>query len=216
MVNSSHSYSASNSLSVDGVMVGSDIAPPYAFSVTLPINANGATLSAIAVDTNDSSAPATDVPATLTADPRTTVVGRVVDVQGNPTADAQVDLMIIEDFDGITGGDGRFTIPNVRSLQTSQAFVTATLDGQERRGRSMPVEPARGSTTAYGGHLSRLRDLDRRWRWCILERPCQLVGQHAARCDRQRLNSGGRDGYPRCGRYGNQYSRQRWRADAVG
>ena len=133
---------------VNGQVVFTDTTSPYEFSVVAPVGTASLTLRATAVDLGGNVGTASDVLVTVIPDPGTTVVGRVVDRDGNPAAGATVNLLT---FTAVTDGTGRFSITGVPTAQ-GPVIVTAvtTIDGKIARGRSAAVPPVPEGTTDVG------------------------------------------------------------------
>ncbi len=141
---------ASVSVVVDGVVVATDTTAPYQFSATAPIDATSLIIGATAVDLAGNTGVAPNVQVTVTVNPLTTVIGRVL-MRGEavqPVAGAQVQAL---GQTGTTGADGTFSIGGVRTFRAAM-LVNATLStgGVVLIGVSAPTPPVRGGTTDVG------------------------------------------------------------------
>jgi hypothetical protein len=141
---------ASVTLTANGQVVDTLTTPPYTFNFQVPVGASTVTLGAFAVDLAGDIGKALPVQLNIIPDPGTTVVGRVVDVSGNPLARAAVST-----FGGrssITGSDGSFSITQVPTVLGNIA-VTATFvqsDGSILKGISAATAPVTLGTTQVG------------------------------------------------------------------
>jgi len=132
---------ASVSLTLKGQVIGTQTSPPYQFNFQVPVGVSTVTLGAFAVDLAGDVGRALPVQLNVIPDPGTTVVGKVVDVAGNPVAGATVST-----FGGrsaVTGVDGSFSITQVPTV-LGNIVVTATftdVDGTFRKGDSAPTPP---------------------------------------------------------------------------
>jgi protocatechuate 3,4-dioxygenase beta subunit len=132
----------------DGVLVAVDNGAPYAVTYTVALGATSLTVAAEASDNLGRSTTATRT-VTVTADPRTTVVGTVVDQSGQPVAGATV--RAFAEWSGQTAADGTFSLPGV---VTARGDITvsaeAMIGGRRYVGASSPAGPVPGGTTAVG------------------------------------------------------------------
>lgn len=141
---------ASVSLVLNGALIGTDTSAPYEFSVTVPIAVSAFTLEATALDFGDNLGTTAPVTLNVIADPLTTVVGRVVDRNGNGLAGVLVST--VGDHSSVSQSNGAFSIAGV---PTTQASVSAsarlvTGGGVELHGTSAAVSVVRGGTTDVG------------------------------------------------------------------
>lgn len=134
---------------VDGNVVSTDTTAPYQFTLNVPVGITSLTLGATASDPGGNLGTAQDVVVNVIPDPLTTVVGRVVDLEGNPLSGAAVTCVGVT---GTTGSDGTFSIPGVPTAQgTIQCTFTFTgTDGKTLRGASAIVPPVIGGITDMG------------------------------------------------------------------
>jgi hypothetical protein len=135
---------------VNGQVAFSTTVAPYQYSFNLPTGVNSVTIGARAVDLGNNIGNAPNVVLNLIPDPLTLVTGLVTDVANSPIAGASVTapggLM------GITGTNGRFSIPSVPTV-LGNIFVTATFtpSGQPTEtGTSASVAPVLGGVTDVG------------------------------------------------------------------
>ncbi len=133
---------------VDGVVAFTDTSAPYQFSVKAPAGVSSLTLSANAVDLGANVGVSTDVRVNVIPDPLTTVIGRVVDKEGQAVGGATVSVAA---HTGVTDPDGRFTITGVPTLQPVLVVsASLTRDTTILTGLSTPAAPVRGATTDVG------------------------------------------------------------------
>ena len=159
-------------LFVDGVQTATAKFSPYSFTFTVPTGVSSVTLSAQAVDVAGGIGTAADVVLNVVPDPLTTVVGKVVDVGGNPVGGAAVTVRLgslgsslrqaasAPSFtlgpSGTTLPDGTFSIPGAPTVQGDIAVVaTATIGGQAVTGTSGTVKPVSGGLTDVGTAVQR-------------------------------------------------------------
>lgn len=137
-------------LLVNGTNVSTDTAAPYQFTVTVPAGVSSLTLGATANDLGGNSGIAQNVTVNVIPDPLTTVIGTVVDPNGNPLAGATVKLA--DGRSGVTGADGSFSFANVPTvaafIQVTATF--ATPGGTILSGKSNAIPPVRAGTTDVG------------------------------------------------------------------
>ena len=138
---------AAVSFSATGQQPFVDTSEPYEYAFTAS-DLGPVIISASATDLGNNTTSAQDVTVTIVPDPGTTVVGRVVDPQGEPLAAVTVAAL---GRASQTAADGTFSIPDVPTLP---AFVTVTAtavrNGQTIIGNSVPMVPVRGGTTDVG------------------------------------------------------------------
>ena len=133
---------------VNGAVVFTDSASPYEFMLTVPTGVTGLTLGARAVDLGSNVGIASDVQINVTPDPRTTVAGRVVDVNNNPIAGATASVF---NLSSVTGGDGSFSIPSVPTVRGNiQVVAVATVNNVPVTGVSGAFPPVSGGVTDVG------------------------------------------------------------------
>lgn len=140
---------AAVTLLVNGNAVATDTAPPYQFNFSVPVGVSTLTLSATATDFGDNVGTAENVVVNVIPDPGTTVIGKVVDSNGNPVSGATITT--VNNLSSMTDPDGRFSIPGVPTVSgTIFINASATQDGKKLRGRSPAVSPIPGGTTDVG------------------------------------------------------------------
>ena len=139
---------ASVSLLVNGQVVSTTSAVPYTFTFTAPSSGSTFTIGATASDFGNNVGQAPNVTLNLIPDPLTTVIGRVVDTNGNPVSGATV---ITLTKSATTQADGTFLITGVPTV-LGDIIVTASaiVNGKTLRGRSQPVAPVPSGTTEVG------------------------------------------------------------------
>ena len=139
---------------VDGDVVFTDTSIPYQFSLVVPDGITTLRLGAIAKDLGDNSGMAADIQVNIIPDPLTTVIGTVVDEEGNPVSGATVKAG--NNLSDSTSSDGSFSIPNVPTIKGSiLVTATATLEGREVRGLSSAFVPVLAGITDVGQVLLR-------------------------------------------------------------
>ena len=141
-------------LMVNGEVVFTDTAPPYQFDLSVPVGETSLTIGATAVDLGGNIGSAPEVQITVIPDPLTTVVGRVVNLDGDPISGATVTT--ISSLSSTTGFDGTFSLPDVPTVLGSiQVDAAATIDGEDVRGKSAAVPPVREGVTDVGQIIMR-------------------------------------------------------------
>ena len=141
---------AAVSLLVNGVLVATDTAFPYQFTVTVPIGVSSLTLGATVVDVGGSVGAAPNVVVNVIPDPLTTVAGRVLMPDGTPAVGATVTCA---EMTGATGAGGTFSIPNVPTIVGRIRCVATftTPQGQMLQGGSpRAAPPVLGGVTNVG------------------------------------------------------------------
>jgi len=139
---------------VNGNVVFTDSAAPYQFSLTVPTGATTLTLGAKAVDIGNNEGVAPNVQITVIPDPRTTVVGRVLDASSNPVQGATV--VTNGQQTSTTNADGTFSIPGVPTiLGNIFATATANVNGVQLSGSSGAFAPVAGGQTNVGDVIVR-------------------------------------------------------------
>jgi len=141
---------ASVSLTVNGQVADTQTSPPYQFSFQVPVGVSTVTLNAFAVDLGGNVGNALPVQLHVIPDPGTTVVGRVVDVSGNPLGGANVST-----FGGrsaLTDSDGSFSITQVPTVLGNIAVTAIFIqpDGSTLKGISLPASPIPFGITQAG------------------------------------------------------------------
>lgn len=122
--------------------------PPFEADVLIPIGISQVIFTAIATDSVSNVATQTAT-VTVIPDPLTTVIGTVVDVDGNPVPSASVTTN--GDLASTTQPDGTFSIPNVQTvLGDIVATVNVTIDNTLFTGQSEPVVSELGGNTDVG------------------------------------------------------------------
>lgn len=140
---------ASVNFLVNGQVVFTSTAAPYQFNLVVPSGSPSLTLGATAIDLGANVGTAQDVTVRVIPDPGTTVIGTVLDRNGNPVAGATV--ATFGGLSAITQADGSFSIANVSTVQGDIVVTaSATVNGVALRGASSAVAPVRGGTTDVG------------------------------------------------------------------
>src|SRR5439155_11510174 len=119
---------------INGATVFTDTSSPYQFGTTAPVGASVLTIGATATDLGGNTGVADNVMVTVTADPLTTVEGRVVDHNGAPVPGATVGAA---GHSATTGADGTFSIPGLTTIQkTILVTVSVIVNGASLVGQS--------------------------------------------------------------------------------
>ncbi len=123
-------------------------APPFRATIVAPIGVSAIKFTATARDASGNLTPE-EVDVTVTVGSLTSVVGRVVDDQGNGVAGAEV--VALGDVFGFSQADGTFTLPGVRT-SFGPLVVRATLPGGggDLDGLSLPTAPVPSGVTDVG------------------------------------------------------------------
>jgi hypothetical protein len=121
--------------------------PPYQALTLVPIGATSLSLQATATDNLGHSTTATRT-ITVLPDPGTTVVGRVVDKNGQPFAGANV--TVFGRFAAKSQGNGTFSIPGVTTVRSIVAVAAALAGATTLQGVSAPASPVREGITNVG------------------------------------------------------------------
>ena len=134
---------------INGAQVFNTTTAPYQYTFTVPSGTNQLTLSAHAVDLGNNVGNSGNVVVNVLPDPLTLVTGRVLDSNQQPVANATVTAS--GGLSGVTGSDGRFSIPGVPSVR-GDIVVNASIDTPDGTltGSSSPIAPVRGGTTDVG------------------------------------------------------------------
>jgi hypothetical protein len=125
-----------------------DTSEPYEARLTAPEAGTPLVFGATAIDYGGNSASAATVAVTVIPDPLTTVIGRVLDRDGNPVGGAIVTVFALTT---VTSGDGRFSLPGVPTAQGSFTVQASALAaGRTVRGRSALLTPVASGITDAG------------------------------------------------------------------
>ena len=133
---------------IDGADVAADVAPPFEHAFQVDPGASEVRLSVVAMDSLGQQTSSAELVLPVEPDPGTDVEGRVVDLAGEPVANASVSCLGLQ---AVSGADGRFsvaTVPTARGTVTCQASVL--LAGETLAGTSVPVSPQPGGVTDAG------------------------------------------------------------------
>ncbi len=138
-------FVASVQLLVNGVVVDTDTGAPYELRYTVPDDYEGPLdIVARAVDLGSNSADSALVTLDVIPDPLTTVVGVVIDPEGDPLPDAHV---VCSGNATESLADGTFSLFGVKTLLAVQCVVTAEVEGNFLSGKSASFAPVRAGTT---------------------------------------------------------------------
>lgn len=135
------------SLFVGGQLAGTDFTEPFEFEVTVP-GAGELVLTAEATDTLAQTGISDEVRAVVIPDPLTTVFGRVLDPEGEPVPDVEVQALGLS---STSDADGLFFIDGVPTVQ-GNIFVAASVivAGERLTGRSAATPPVPAGITDVG------------------------------------------------------------------
>ena len=133
---------------VDSVLEASDTEAPYTTQFIVPLAATSLTIDARPTDNLGQTATDT-VTINVIPDPGMTVVGQIVDPDGNPVEGATVTCLGVS---VLTGFDGTFSIAGLPTAQgDTQCKVTfVTPEGETLLGTVAGVPPVLGGTTDVG------------------------------------------------------------------
>jgi len=133
---------------INGVIQSALSVFPYRFALTVPANISSLTLLAMATDDLGYTGSATRTVAVI-PDPRTTVIGRLLDINNQPFAGATV--KVFDQFTAQSLADGTFSIPGVPTIRGDiTAIASADVAGTVFRGISISMPPVIGGTTNVG------------------------------------------------------------------
>jgi hypothetical protein len=139
---------------VNGQVVFTDSSAPFEFNLSVPVGATSLTLGATALDLASNSGTAASVQVNVIPDPKTTVVGRVVDNTLNPVQGATVTTNT--QHSATTGLDGAFSIPGVPTILGNIAVTAkATVNEVQLNGNSASVAAVPGGLTNVGDVIVR-------------------------------------------------------------
>lgn len=139
---------------VNGNVVFTDSVAPYQFDVAVPLGATSLILGARAIDLGGNLGVAQTVEVNVIPDPKTTVIGRVIDASSNPVQGATV--VTNGQRSATTNVDGSFSIPGVPTiLGNIFATATATVNGVQLSGSSAGFSPVLGGQTNVGDVIVR-------------------------------------------------------------
>ena len=122
--------------------------PPYQKVITVPAGITTITIQASAAD-NFGRTGTASLTLAVVPDPRTTVVGRVVDVNNQPVPGATV--KVFEQFTSLSQASGTFTVAGVPTIRGPiLANAEIQMGGIILRGATVAVPPVVGATTDVG------------------------------------------------------------------
>lgn len=139
---------ASVSFLVNSSIIATDTTAPYQTSYIVPVGITRLTIGATATDNLGKVGTATDVVVNVIPDPLTTVIGRVVDVSGQPVAGAAVSTL---GRSSVTGPDGSFSIAGVQTIGGNiTVSASALINNIPLTGTSVAMYPVSGGITNVG------------------------------------------------------------------
>jgi hypothetical protein len=134
---------------INGAAQPLETTPPFSLQFTVPLGITGLTIEALASDNLGQNTSSLSRVVGVVPDPRTTVIGRVVDSQAQPLANANVS--VFNEFAATTDAQGTFAIPGVPTARGDiVAVASATVNGVRFTGRSSPIPPIIGNLTDVG------------------------------------------------------------------
>lgn len=136
----------------NGALLATLAETPYQTAFTVPSVPGDVTFQARALDTaGNAGASVPVIVHVLGEDPRTTVTGHVVDVQGDPIAGAVVTLEDGSGRSATSDNDGIFSLAGVGAVPLGvEVSVSAVDSSGEARGRSFARPTVRGGVTDLG------------------------------------------------------------------
>jgi hypothetical protein len=140
-------------LTVNGLHLPLDTTPPFSAPFTVPLGIDSLTIVATATDNLGKIATATRT-VTVMPDPGTTMVGRVVDLNGQPVQGATVTCVGVS---GLTEVNGTFSLAGIPTVQGDiQCTVTVvTPNGQTLTSVLGGISPVLGGVTDVGTIMPR-------------------------------------------------------------
>jgi len=134
---------------VNGQVVFTATSQPYQYNYVVPTGVTSLTIGANAVDLGNNVGTAKNVTVNVIPDPGTTLVGTVVDSNGNPVPGAAITLL--GGFSTTTEANGNFSISGVPTVDGSlYVLANATINGVMVGGTSSVVPPVPGGITNVG------------------------------------------------------------------
>lgn len=149
---------------VNNSPVFTDSTRPYQTDYVIPDGTSGQiTIGAKVEDTIGQVSYSPDVIINIIPDPKTTVRGRVLDINGHPIAGAIVTLSNEQGISGLTDADGIFSISGVPTVHGDiEVIVNVTVNGALLRGWSIGISPVPGGITEFGDVSAKEYEL---WAW---------------------------------------------------
>jgi len=133
---------------VNGNVVFTASSGPYQYNYTVPTGVTSLTIGATAIDYGNNIGTAANVVVKVIPDPLTTVVGTVVDQNGNAVSGATVTFGAQT---ATTGPAGSFSLSGVPTVQGNiVVLASATINSRNFRGASAPTPPVPAGTTSVG------------------------------------------------------------------
>ena len=133
---------------LNGAQIALVNAAPFTYTLNLPGDADSLRLEIIATDTNNNVGSSGEHAFALVQDPLTTVIGRVLDSNGQPVVGAQLD---VGGLTAVSGGDGSFVITRVPVAPGVVSVIASGLLGNQAvTATSAPTDPVWGGTTDVG------------------------------------------------------------------
>lgn len=133
---------------VNGQVVFTDTTAPFEFSVVAPVGTSTVVLGATAIDLGNNVGTAADITVNVIPDPLTLVQGIVVSRLGVPQPNASI---VCQALTGISGPDGRFSIPGVpTALGSIQCSASVVSGGVTLTGLSGLIAPVPAGVTDVG------------------------------------------------------------------
>jgi hypothetical protein len=141
---------------VDGNVVFTDTAEPYAFTYIIPEGLASITIEVQATDLGGNVGMTLPLVIPVLPDPGTTAEGSVVDLAGNPVVGASVTCLSVVGTTDLAGG---FSIPDLPTIlgDVSCIAIGSSPEGQVLAGISGTVVPVPGGVAAIGVIVASLR-----------------------------------------------------------
>jgi hypothetical protein len=144
---------ASVNILINGQVAATLTAPPYQYTFAVPPTATSLVIGATAVDFGNNVGVAQNVQVSVIPDPGTTVIGKVVDQNGNPVAGATVSVPVLQPSPtSTTAADGSFSLAGISTISGDIEILAKFVNsaGATLAGFSSPLAPVRGGTTNAG------------------------------------------------------------------
>lgn len=133
---------------INGAVVSTDTVAPYQVTFTVPSAVSTLTIGATATDLGGNTGVAPDVVVNVVPDPRTTAVGKTVDLVGTAVANIAVTCLGVS---GLSAADGRFSISGVPTVRGDVSCIAAFARGERLiRAVSGSAPPVGGGVTDVG------------------------------------------------------------------
>ncbi|HLD65651.1 MAG TPA: Ig-like domain-containing protein [Pseudomonas sp.] len=133
---------------LNGAQIALLTSAPFTYAMTLPSEADSLRLELVATDTNGNQGSSGEHSFSLIQDPLTTVIGRVLDSEGQPVVGAELDA---HGLTAISQDDGSFVITGVPVAPGAVTVIANGLLGSQAvTSASAEFQPVWGGTTDVG------------------------------------------------------------------